>query len=35
MKGPFVLLCTLKVGLQLGLQVGPGEKPWLHWGAPL
>lgn len=30
MKGPFVFLCTLKVGLQVGLQVGPGEKPWLH-----
>lgn len=30
MKGPFVLLCTLKVGLQ----VGPGEKPWLYWGVP-
>lgn len=34
MKGPFVLLCTLKVGLQRGLQVGPGEKRY-SFGEPL
>lgn len=27
MKGPFVLLCTAKVGVQLSPQLGPGEKP--------
>lgn len=27
MKGPFVLLLTAKVGVQLSLQPGPGESP--------